>query len=1659
MRLKISEKSISKINFLIIVSFVLLFILIKMFFITADIGPKIIVGDVEILGDTWSRNVMVYNNDSEHNFNYSVSVDIPENLVDIELYRYLDNEILLDKITDNKLYDFKVLDSNENGWNDTVSWTVSASGEESFSIEGKLVTTDVLLGVEVNENNGLVNIDKTLDIGLNPLNSISHEPQIQINYTHGMDILGYNENYSCTGTELDPCVAGIEFIPRTDVIVPPTSGTWLFDTSVPMKELRFYLRKKTPTGFNFTRIFFNETRTFYAGTTYVLYIEGVKFDPYQSIKWSFGDIDPYWFGPFGDIDVYKDLPIGTESFCTGSNTKQCSKFYSDQPSCDGDACCQWAPLDEEGTCNTRTCASLESPACTACGCTAGSTAPTYSLNSTNSTTAGQPIQHNLKWHDDTALSGYIFSFYNGSDNVTTANYTYNWTSSDQETGSKVFYGESNSTTTHYISYYNTTSYSLATMYWDSPNVRTPWGGTNASAANYSNAASMNSAYSKICSDATNDEPYWRFNFTIAENVNNIEWINITHNGYYTLATGTETASAYYYNYTSGGWVTIGTLNKDTATTVSVNITSGFSNYISNGQLVLYVEGDSFDGGECINTDYATAIVGYNSTSTTYDSEANKTWYGYYSIGGSGYQHVDLVKIIVTIDSYDPRASINNEPDLEIAIYNGSSYVNGTYCNINNTMGNNALNDTDWNCTVTKTDSQFLNSWNASTNRQIMLRGVWMDKNATYTDNITWINVFAHLDAWNTTTTDYSFRNDTWVSMTGTNNWSNVTKVVNSTLGALIKWRVYANNSGNEWNTSPIYSYYTTSANPWLNVSLQTPDPNACTSGSPCNWNQYSTYWINATVRCVNANCGSVNGTVRYNDTASTMKAINTTEGATPFYITYPTSGDKNPLSCGNMNQNDVCYLNWTVNATGNLLDIYRIDVNFTSDNTSVSSNDTSDGYVKISESTPPTYSNNQTNNTVASQPTLFSLRWTDNVNLSSYIFSIDNCTGSFSNTTEASFPSAPTNDSWSNQTYVINSTAVCTIRWCVYANDTSNNWNGTSCSNPFSFVTIPNYCNYSIQEWELPYTIGQNNSYYCLASNDYVGGQTAITFPNNFVQNSTLDCLGFNLDSNDTSGTYGINLSYNGADKTKNITIKNCNITDFNYGIYLYGPDYVNITNNTITSCIDGIRISLNSDNATVNNNTVNDNGDPGPGYGYGIDMFSSDAEYYSNFTNNIVNNNERGIWVNGNGNIFINNTVTNSADMGFTISSPSTDNNVTGGSISNNTIDYYATSGYSIATNYFRDTNFTASRTIEFGLANSFFVYNNRTDIELWLKTNVSSTFKTITRTLNSWTQTNMSWNESVTSGTVTANYSITGLLTNTNYTVYNFSVLAYTINASSCGCLNFIIALNTTSRTIQVNAVDSTPPTYSNVFNNVTNNTAVNAGAAISLGAKWSDNYQLSMYVNSTKVNSSGSWTNGTWQSFAAGNWSNFTVIFPSEAGSNLTVQIYANDTSGNQNVTATWFWYNATPTVTCSVAIGLSGNLTNGIIFGSVTSGATNDAPGNNGTGITNYYVTVQTSGCSPSTVNVYTKASGDLTSGSYSISLTNEKFRNSTTDNTVPAALQNISLTTTYTDNQIGSLLNDGAYVYLKYFLYVPGGQQAGNYNNTIYFWAGKSDLSP
>jgi len=93
------------------------------------------------------------------------------------------------------------------------------------------------------------------------------------------------------------------------------------------------------------------------------------------------------------------------------------------------------------------------------------------------------------------------------------------------------------------------------------------------------------------------------------------------------------------------------------------------------------------------------------------------------------------------------------------------------------------------------------------------------------------------------------------------------------------------------------------------------------------------------------------------------------------------------------------------------------------------------------DTTPPTYSNVGTNTTQAGQPCLFHCLWTDDTELSGYIFSW-NASGNWQNDTWTSLSGA---EAWANVTKTLPSSHVVVgYRW--YCNDTSNNWNSTSIS-------------------------------------------------------------------------------------------------------------------------------------------------------------------------------------------------------------------------------------------------------------------------------------------------------------------------------------------------------------------------------------------------------------------------------------------------------------------------------------------------------------------------------------------------------------------------------------------------------------------------------------
>ena len=175
---------------------------------------------------------------------------------------------------------------------------------------------------------------------------------------------------------------------------------------------------------------------------------------------------------------------------------------------------------------------------------------------------------------------------------------------------------------------------------------------------------------------------------------------------------------------------------------------------------------------------------------------------------------------------------------------------------------------------------------------------------------------------------------------------------------------------------------------------------------------------------------------------------------------------------------------------------------------------------------------------------------------------------------------------------------------------------------------------------------------------------TCINDPVNF-NSKTFDCQGFTIDGDDVDDDRGIQIT----DKTGN-TIKNCIISDFGNGIFLYHlSTFNNMINNTLVSNVgNGIYVYAlfySSNNNSIINNTFGNNGGDG--------IFLSGSNYNQIYNNNINNSGERGIaFSNADFNIVINNSVRNSGWEAFYISSLSenyeiTDNifcssNLTGG-------------------------------------------------------------------------------------------------------------------------------------------------------------------------------------------------------------------------------------------------------------------------------------------------------------------------------------------------------------------------------------------------------------
>ncbi len=170
------------------------------------------------------------------------------------------------------------------------------------------------------------------------------------------------------------------------------------------------------------------------------------------------------------------------------------------------------------------------------------------------------------------------------------------------------------------------------------------------------------------------------------------------------------------------------------------------------------------------------------------------------------------------------------------------------------------------------------------------------------------------------------------------------------------------------------------------------------------------------------------------------------------------------------------------------------------------------------------------------------------------------------------------------------------------------------------------------------------------------------------ADNVTLDCGGRRIDGTYTLNTYGVYMK-----DRKNVTVRNCTITDWWFGVFMNTSLRSNISASNLTGDNTGLRI-LNSWNNTLNDNFVNS-------IGTGV--------YLSNSSFNSISRN----------------TIKNS-DAGISFYLSSMNNTLSGNNLES--FANYALYIYQSPDNFFRDSNITSTSTNIYHFASGNTVFLN---------------------------------------------------------------------------------------------------------------------------------------------------------------------------------------------------------------------------------------------------------------------------------------------------------------------------------------------------------------
>jgi hypothetical protein len=659
------------------------------------------------------------------------------------------------------------------------------------------------------------------------------------------------------------------------------------------------------------------------------------------------------------------------------------------------------------------------------------TSPQYSDNSTNNTEAGLLTEFSLKWTDNNDLSGYIFSL----DNCTETLYNFSWTTMTSKT--------------------NWSNYS--TVINESSGCTIVW-------KIYANDSSGNWNASENFSFMTDDTviPTWSNNQT--------QLVLVYTPDYYSNFSidwndNSGSVSAYLEHNFSG------TLQNESVGGSYPTFTYNSSVLAVGDYQFRFVANDSTGNDNVTDTQYFTIVKANYSL----ELENNISWSGTYPVSSNTTGYGCPGQITCTL--YRNDTNVNSGSPVSDLIVLGAGTYNYTYNSSSN--ANYSVNSTTQLLTISQGVLDL--SVNVSPDTTVIYPtttiGYGNESNIGDSDVIYELyrndsGLVDGIDPWEDSILlgvgGYEYRFNASGGVNWTANATGVTVVLTVSQNASNPIDIYIDNGTVYVNQNVTITYGTQTTS---NSTLVYTD-----SGTALLWRNGSSMSNPDTVTLgagSYAYQGNTSGNANYsgNDTGATYylivdqaipytnlnvnettvekgDAINITSWAsdlilsTTIYANFSGVRESVNASTG---------VNTNITDTDDLgLGVYEINANVTGNANYTDNSTLQIIYVTVEDTTSPQYSDDSTNNTDAGLSTEFRLRWTENDDLSGYIFAIDNCTGLLVNDSWVAF-SGKTN--WSNVTKTVNETEGCTIKWKVYANDSSDNWNA---SENFSFVTSDN---------------------------------------------------------------------------------------------------------------------------------------------------------------------------------------------------------------------------------------------------------------------------------------------------------------------------------------------------------------------------------------------------------------------------------------------------------------------------------------------------------------------------------------------------------------------------------------------------------------------------